>query len=301
MDMELRPDTEQGSVTHALTIDVEEWFHAENMRPVAPPDAWARLERRLQPTVERMLALLDRRGVKATFFILGEAAASVPQVVRDIAARGHEIACHGWSHDLVYRQSPELFRSETHRAKVLLEDLSGHAVHGYRASTFSIVTRSLWALDVLADEGFTYDSSIAPLRHDRYGIADAPTAPHARQLAGGREIAEFPVSFGHLLGKRFPVGGGFFRLFPLAWTRRALAGYARRGRPAMLYLHPWEVDPEPPRVTGLPRANRFRHYARLATTERKLDRLLATTAFGTMADALRRNLKEPDPTCSSRS
>jgi len=301
MNMEIRPDAEQGRVTHALTIDVEEWFHAENMRPVAPPEAWPRLERRVRPTVDRLLALLERRRVKATFFILGEAAASAPQVVKEIASAGHEVACHGWSHDLVYRQSPEVFRSETRRAKALLEDLSGHTVRGYRASTFSIVERSLWALDILEEEGFAYDSSIAPLRHDRYGIADAPAEPHLRQLEGGRVIAEFPVSFGRLLGKRFPVGGGFFRLFPLAWTRRALAAHARRGRPAMLYLHPWEVDPAPPRVGGLPRANRFRHYARIATTERKLDLLLASMPFGTMADALRRSLGSKEPSCSSRS
>jgi len=276
---------------HALTIDVECWYHAENMRPIAPPSAWAGMPSHLATNVARVLDVLDRHGVRGTFFVLGSAAEREPDVVRAIAARGHEIACHGWSHELVYRQAPEVFRNETRRARRFLQDLSGQRVDGYRASTFSITERSLWALDILDEEGFRYDSSIAPLRHDRYGIADAPAAPHVRGA-----LAEFPVSFGRLLGKRVPVGGGFFRLLPLRWTRRALAGYAARGLPGMLYLHPWEFDPAPPVATGrLPRLNRFRHYARLATTLPKLDRLLADTAFTTMAAALDQSVPEEAP------
>ncbi len=271
------------ALRHALTIDVESWYHAENMRPVAPPATWDRLETRLARNVDVLLGLFDRHGVKATFFVLGDAANREPLVVRAIAARGHEIACHGWSHELVYRQSPEAFREETRRAKRLLEDLAQAPVNGYRASTFSIVERSLWALDVLAEEGFLYDSSIAPVRHDRYGIPGSPRAPHDRTLKSGATIKEFPVSCGSLLGVRLPVGGGFFRLLPLSWTRRALA---TRRAPGTIYLHPWEFDPDQPRPAGLPPLRRFRHYVGIGTALGKLDRLLGAVGFTTMADAL---------------
>jgi len=277
-------------IRHALTIDVENWYHAENMRPVAPPIAWGRLESRLDRNMALVLDLLDHHSVKGTFFVLGSAAERAPAVVRDIARRGHEVACHGWSHELVYRQTPEQFRAETRRAKALLEDLAGCAVLGYRASTFSVVERSLWALDVLAEEGFIYDASIAPVRHDRYGIPDAPRDPHVRELAGGRRLAEFPVSTGRLLGWRFPVGGGFFRLFPLGFVRRALREHEERDRPAGVYLHPWEFDPAQPRQKGIGALSAFRHYARLESTYPKLDRLLGEFAFTTMVDVLREHL-----------
>jgi len=271
---------------HAFTVDVEDWYHVENLRPVAPREHWDEFTPRLEANQERLLALLEHHGIKATFFVLGVAARRHPAVVRRIVEAGHELACHGWSHELIYRQSPELFREETRRAKGFLEDTAGVAVAGYRASTFSIVTRSLWALDVLAEEGFSYDSSIAPLRHDRYGIPDAPENPHRRTLSGGRELAEFPVSFMRTLAGRLPLGGGFFRLFPLRWAVRAFDRYAARGAPAMIYIHPWEIDPGQPRVEGLKGLRRFRHYARIAKTYDKLDRLFSQVKFTTMRAAL---------------
>jgi polysaccharide deacetylase family protein (PEP-CTERM system associated) len=273
------------ALRHALTVDVECWYHAENLRPAAPRSAWDGLETRVAGSTELLLDLFDRRGVKATFFVLGDAAAREPGVVRSIAARGHEVACHGWSHELVYRQTPEVFRDETRRAKALLEDLAGTAVTGYRASTFSIVERSLWALDILAEEGFLYDSSIAPVRHDRYGIPSSPRAPHLRTLRGGATITEFPVSCGSLMGLRLPVGGGFFRLLPLGWTRRALAS---RNTPGTIYLHPWEFDPGQPRPAGLGALNRFRHYVGIGKALGKLDALLQALPFGPMSEALAR-------------
>lgn len=271
------------AVRHALTIDVECWYHAENLRPVAPVADWDRLETRVARNVDLLLDLFARRGVKATFFVLGDAAQREPGVVRAIAAQGHEVACHGWSHELIYRQTPEVFRAETRRAKAFLEDLAGAPVAGYRASTFSIVERSLWALDVLAEEGFLYDSSIAPVRHDRYGIPSCPRAPHPRPVRNGGSITEFPVSCGSLLGWRLPVGGGFFRLLPLGWTRRALASMAS---PGTIYLHPWEFDPGQPRPAGLPALNRFRHYVGVGKALGKLDALLQALPFGTMSEAL---------------
>jgi polysaccharide deacetylase family protein (PEP-CTERM system associated) len=271
------------AMRHALTIDVECWYHAENLRPVAPPADWDRLETRIARSTDQLLDLFDRRGVKATFFVLGDAARREPEVVRSIAACGHEVACHGWSHELVYRQAPEVFRDETRRAKAFLEDLSGAAVTGYRASTFSIVDRSLWALDILAEEGFLYDSSIAPVRHDRYGIPSSPRAPHLRPLRNGTTITEFPVSCGSLLGWRLPVGGGFFRLLPLGWTRKALASSRT---PGTIYLHPWEFDAGQPRPSGLPALNRFRHYVGVGKSLGKLDGLLQALPFAPMSDVL---------------
>ncbi|MHC4492486.1 MAG: polysaccharide deacetylase family protein, partial [Planctomycetota bacterium] len=180
---------------HALTVDVEDWYHVENLRRAVPSERWSGMDARLDGNVDRLLALFSEHGVRATFFILGAAAERHPRVVRRIAEAGHEVASHGWSHDLIYRQDRETFREETRRSKALLEDLAGAAVEGYRASTFSITERSLWALDILAAEGFSYDSSIAPLRHDRYGIPGAPVEPHLRKLESGRTLAEFPVSF----------------------------------------------------------------------------------------------------------
>lgn len=277
---------------HALTIDVEDWYHVENYRRVVPPAQWSAQTARLEGNVERLLELFANHDVQATFFVLGAAAERHPDVVRRIAAAGHEVASHGWSHDLIYRQDQETFREETRRSKNLLEDLAQQTVEGYRASTFSITNRSLWALDILAEEGFSYDSSIAPLRHDRYGIVDAPLAPHRRQLANGRTLVEFPVSFFSVLGCRMPLGGGFFRLFPLRWITKAFANYAAQGMPAGFYLHPWELDPDQPRVSGLGLVPRFRHYVNLKRTHGKLDRLLKEVSFTTMRDALATALPE---------
>jgi len=276
-----------GTTTHALTIDVEDWYHVENLRDRIPPERWNEQEPRLERNVERLLSILEDGGTRATFFILGLAARRHPGIVRSIHDAGHEIGCHGWSHQLVYRQSPAEFREETRRAKRFLEELCGDAVRGYRASTFSITDQSLWALDILAGEGFEYDSSIAPLRHDRYGIPSAPQQPHRRELADGRSILEFPVCFGRLLRQRVPLGGGFFRLLPAAWTMGTLRAYEKRGSGGMIYLHPWEFDPDQPRVDGLGALRRFRHYTGLRTTEAKLRRVLESFRFGTMYETLR--------------
>jgi len=273
-------------MAHALTVDVEDWFHVENLRPVIAPSEWPAQESRLERNMARLLDLFDRCGAKCTFFVLGQAVQAYPGVVKEIVARGHELACHGWSHELIYRQAPDQFRAETRQAKAMLEDLGGCQVRGYRASTFSITERSLWALEILAEEGFTYDSSIAPLHHDRYGIPNERKEPHVRELENGKSILEFPVSILHAMGLDFPLGGGFFRLFPLSWTSKSLRRYEARNQPAMLYLHPWEIDPDQPRVRGLKWTNRLRHYARLGSTAPKLRRLLETHAWSTMADAL---------------
>jgi polysaccharide deacetylase family protein (PEP-CTERM system associated) len=277
------------AIVNALTVDVEDYFHVSALAGAIPRDTWGSRESRVEANVRRLLAVLDEAGARATFFVLGWVAERHPGLVREIAACGHEIACHGYSHRLVYDQPREEFREETLRAKTLLEDLAGCAVLGYRAASYSIVRRSLWALDVLVELGFAYDSSIFPVRHDRYGIPGAERLPHRIATPGGKEIVEWPLSTAKVLGATLPVaGGGYFRLLPYWLTRWGLSRINRReAKPFIFYLHPWEIDPAQPRV----RANglsRLRHYTNLHKCEDRLRRLLREFSFGTAREGLAR-------------
>ena len=236
---------------------------------------------------QKLLAIFEQFDVRGTFFVLGWVAERHPQLVRDIAARGHEIACHGYSHRLVYEQSPEEFYAETLRAKNLLEEITGSAVVGYRAASYSIVRESLWALDILVELGFAYDSSIFPVRHDRYGIPNAERVPHRLATLNGKSIVEWPLATARILGCRLPVaGGGYFRLLPYWLSRWGLASINRRElQPFIFYLHPWEVDPEQPRVSAS-WLSRFRHYTNLGKCEERLRRLLGEFRFGAAIDGL---------------
>jgi polysaccharide deacetylase family protein (PEP-CTERM system associated) len=271
----------------ALSVDVEDYFHAEALSGVIERRQWDELPRRFERNTQRMLDLLDEHGVSATFFVLGWVAQRAPGLVKEIERRGHEVGCHGMSHQLVYKQQPAEFRAETLAAKRLLEDLTGAPVSGYRAASYSIVSRSLWALDVLLEIGFRYDSSIFPVRHDLYGMPGARRGPHRLATEGGGEITEFPPTTFRLLGQNVPVaGGGYFRLYPYALTRFLLRRVvSREKRPLMFYIHPWEIDPEQPRVAvrGL---SRFRHYNNLEICERRLRALLGDFAFGSVAAVL---------------
>lgn len=274
-------------ITNALTVDVEDYFHAAALASSIPRDTWTTRESRVVANTCKLLAILDQFHVRATFFVLGWVAERFPQLVRDVAACGHEVACHGYSHSLVYEQSPAEFREETVRAKSLLEDITGSAVLGYRAASYSIVRESLWALDILAELGFAYDSSIFPVRHDRYGIPGANRIPHRMSTLGRNAIVEWPLTTASVLGLGLPVaGGGYFRLLPYWLTRWGLASINRRERrPFIFYLHPWEIDPAQSRVStsGL---SRFRHYTNLDKCEERLRRLLGDFRFGTARDAL---------------
>jgi polysaccharide deacetylase family protein (PEP-CTERM system associated) len=274
------------SVQNAFTIDVEDYFHVSALAPAIPRARWSEMEYRCEDNVARLLAMLEERGVHGTFFILGWVAERSPQLIRDIARAGHEIACHGWSHELIYKQTPEVFRAETQRSKLLLEDLIGARVDGYRAASFSIVKSSLWALDILIELGFTYDSSVFPVRHDRYGIPDAPRAPYLIDAPSGGKLLEFPMSVASVGGLSLPVsGGGYFRIFPYWVNKAGLSQINRSGRPFVFYLHPWEIDAGQPRVNaGL--LSTFRHYTNLGRCERRLRQLLADFRFGTMRDVL---------------
>ena len=275
------------SATNALTVDVEDYFHVAALAPNIHRDSWASRESRVVGNTQKLLAIFEQFDVRGTFFVLGWVAERHPQLVRDIAARGHEIACHGYSHRLVYEQSPEEFYAETLRAKNLLEEITGSAVVGYRAASYSIVRESLWALDILVELGFAYDSSIFPVRHDRYGIPNAERVPHRLATLNGKSIVEWPLATARILGCRLPVaGGGYFRLLPYWLSRWGLASINRReSQPFIFYLHPWEVDPEQPRVSAS-WLSRLRHYTNLGKCEERLRRLLGEFRFGGARDGL---------------
>ncbi|HTK92385.1 MAG TPA: XrtA system polysaccharide deacetylase [Verrucomicrobiae bacterium] len=271
---------------NALTFDVEEYFHAEAFAGVLGPEEWPTLESRVTRSTERLLDILDRERVRATFFVLGWVAERHPGLVREIASLGHEIACHGYGHRMIQHLSRPDFERDVTRAKRALEDAIGRPVLGYRAPTFSIMRATLWSLDVLVEAGFRYDSSIFPVVHDRYGIPDAPRFPHRLKAPSGAEITEFPMSTVTLLGRRLPVaGGGYFRLFPYRVTRRAIARINGERQPAMVYLHPWEIDPDQPRIPVGP-LTRFRHLVNVGKTESRLRRLLAELSFAPAAEVL---------------
>jgi polysaccharide deacetylase family protein (PEP-CTERM system associated) len=274
-------------VTNAFTIDVEDYYHVSALASAIPRNTWGERESRVAASTDRLLAMLDEKRIKGTFFVLGWVADKVPQLVRRIASLGHEVACHGYSHELIYRQTPAVFAEETRRSKSLLEDLTGLPVIGYRAASFSITPRSRWALDTLIEQGFAYDSSIFPVRHDRYGMPGAERAPGFVHAPSGGRIAEFPMSTAAFGPVRVPVsGGGYFRLLPYWFTRAGLRSINEtEGLPFTFYLHPWEIDSEQPRVkTGL--VSRFRHYTNLAKCEGRLRQLLGDFRFTTMRNVL---------------
>ena len=272
---------------NAFTVDVEDYFQVAALAPAIPRDTWPQREYRVESNTERLLALLAERGVHGTFFVLGWVAERSPGLVRRIAAAGHEVACHGYSHELIYRQSRQEFRDEAARAKGLLEDAIGQAVHGYRAASFSIIRDTLWALDDLIDLGFRYDSSIFAIRHDRYGIPDASPVPGRVTAPSGRSILEFPMAPANFFGLKIPVtGGGYFRIFPYRLTLAGLRRINAAGRPFAFYLHPWEIDPGQPRI-AVGMLSRFRHYTNLERCQERLRRLLGEFAFCPMEQLLR--------------
>ena len=277
--------------SHLLSFDVEEYFQVEAAaRSGVTPQDWPAYPRRLAPAVDRLLQALADHGVSATFFVLGWVGREEPAIVRRIAEAGHEVASHGMTHRMLRHLTPEAFRQDLRESRHLLEDLAGRPVRGYRAPTFSITHRTAWALDVLAEKGYEYDSSVFPIRHDRYGVPDAPTIPHHARGPGGGIILEIPPLTLRLAGANWPVGGGgYLRLLPRRLPARALRHADRRDAPGMLYLHPWELDPDQP-VVPMSRFSRFRHRVGLRRAEGKLRWLLGRFRFTSVArqlDALR--------------
>jgi polysaccharide deacetylase family protein (PEP-CTERM system associated) len=266
---------------HAFTIDVEDWFDGIPIAPSEKRDA----ERRLHVGMDVLRALLDERSVRGTFFILGPVALEQAELVRSLVSDGHEIGCHGWSHDLLYSMTPERFRRETADAKSAIEDVSGAEVTAYRAAYFSITERSLWAFEVLAELGFRCDSSVFPVRNWRYGIPDFDPAPGHVETPAGR-VFEFPLSVVDYPGRRVAAtGGAYFRIYPYALSRSHVRRLEREGRPVVFYLHPWELDPGHPRVPFHWKA-RLTHYWNLGSTRGRLERLLADFAFAPLGKVM---------------
>jgi polysaccharide deacetylase family protein (PEP-CTERM system associated) len=268
-------------VVNAMTVDVEDWFQVQAFADRIPRTAWDGCTRRVEANVDRILGIFDAAGVRATFFTLGWIAERHPAMVRRIVAAGHELASHGWEHVRADTQDPATFRSDVERTRLTLEDIGGVPVVGYRAATFSIGAGNQWAFQVLADAGYLYSSSINPIRHDLYGMPDAPRTPFRPE---GGALWEIPMTTVAAFGRNWPCsGGGFFRLLPYELYRRGLAGVNRRERLAgVFYFHPWEIDPDQPRVAGAGWKSRVRHYTNLSRMQGKLERVLRAFAWDRM-------------------
>jgi len=274
-------------VVNALSVDVEEYYHGMEFEAAVPEAERHLLPSRVESSVDRVLDLLAQTGVQATFFIVGQLAVAHPSMVRRIAERGHEIACHSDRHELVSRQSPKAFRADIQRAKACLEDLCGEAVLGYRAPNYSIGPQQSWAYDCLLEAGFQYDSSIYPIIHDRYGQPQAPRFPYEIRRHGDLQLIEFPIATRRWLGLNLPIGGGgYFRLLPTALIRRGIRHVNTHEQHAvMFYFHPWELDPDQPRPP-MPWHHRFRHYVNLTHMPVKLLELFEHTRFAPASQVL---------------
>lgn len=281
---------------NALTIDVEDYFHVMAFSRQIRPQDWDHFPRRVDTNTNRLLEILAERKVFATFFILGWVADKCPDLVRRIDQLGHTVGCHGYSHQAIYDGSPHDFRRDVRRAKAVIENLLGQHVASYRAPSYSITSKTSWALTVLAEEGFEYDSSIFPISHDLYGIPNAPRFPYLKVLADGRTIKEFPPSTLRFCGTNFPIaGGGYLRLLPYGVTAAAIRILNNREKqPAMVYLHPWEIDPDQPRIDSS-WLSRFRHYQNLKSTEKKLKYLLSDFSFASMEQVLAERALDVQP------
>jgi polysaccharide deacetylase family protein (PEP-CTERM system associated) len=260
---------------NAMTIDVEDYFQVSAFEPHIPRAQWDRLECRVERNLDVILQLLQDHQAHATFFTLGWIAERYPALVRRIVAGGHELASHGFSHGRASEQSRSEFAQDVRAAKRLLEDTSGVAVKGYRAPSFSIGTANLWALDCLAEEGYAYSSSIYPIRHDHYGMPDAPRFAH--RVGAGQRLLEIPVTTVRVLNRNLPAGGGgYFRLLPYTVSKWCMRRVNRTdGRPCVFYFHPWEIDADQPRQQGIGMKTRFRHYVNLSRMRARIERLLA--------------------------
>jgi len=274
------PATDIARLCNALTVDVEDWFQVGAFEHVIRRDQWNDCAHRFEANTDRVLDLFARHSVVGTFFILGWVAERAPGLIRRIAAAGHEVASHGYDHRRVFTMTADEFRADLRKSKALLEDAGGVPVSGYRAPSFSVDGRNCWAHAVLAEEGYAYSSSVAPIAHDHYGWPDAPRFAF-RPLADA-DLIEVPVTTASFAGRRFAAaGGGFFRLLPYAVSRWAIAQVNRQGEAAMTYFHPWEIDPGQPRISA-PLKSRLRHYTNLVRMEGKIERLIGDFAWGRM-------------------
>lgn len=286
-----------GETINAMTVDVEDWFQVSVLRNKIRFEDWHRQECRIQRNIDRILTLFSEHKVKGTFFVLGWIAEHFPQVVKDIKAEGHEIGCHSYAHKVIFEHSREDFVEDLHRSTALIEDLTGNPIEFYRAPSWSITRDSLWALEVLVERGFKYDSSLFPVRHDLYGIEDVPRFPFYMEFVNGGKITEFPPSTLRIAGNNVPfAGGGYLRLFPYTFVKQGIRSLNRKGHPVVFYFHPWEIDPGQPRV-DIKGLSKIRHYTNLEETENRLRDLVKSFKFSTLSDVMRQapiTLRWPD-------
>jgi polysaccharide deacetylase family protein (PEP-CTERM system associated) len=270
---------------HHFTVDVEEYFQVSAFEPSVRRESWGGFESRVERSVSQLLELLGISGAQATFFVLGWTAERSPHVVRQIAEAGHEVASHGWDHRRIDDQTPDEFRTSVRRSKSVLEELTGRSVQGFRAPNFSIVPGSEWALDVLVEEGYAYDSSLFPVRRPGYGYPNGVRDPHWLQRPSGR-LAEVPPATLRRFGLNLPAAGGaYFRLLPYGVVRAAIKDFEVRGVPATFYIHPWELDPDQPRL-DVSWLTRLRHYGGLRNTASRVRRLLREFRFRPIASTV---------------
>lgn len=273
-DEEEMAGTAPSAITGAMTVDVEDYFQVAAFAGQVKREDWERLPCRVERNLDTILGMFADHGVTATFFTLGWIAERYPQAIRRIVSGGHELASHGYEHEKVHTQDPETFRKDIRRTKGILEEIGSQPVKGYRAASFSIDERSLWAFDILAEEGYDYSSSVYPIKHDHYGMPDA--SRFAYRPSDKHRLLEVPISTVNLFNRNIPSGGGgYFRLLPYGFSRWALRRIAEKDRkPVVFYFHPWEIDPDQPRVGGIPLRSRFRHYVNLNIMERRLRAIL---------------------------
>ena len=274
---------------NAMTVDVEDYFQVSAFDPYVDRSSWHKFESRVEANTDRILSLFSEHDVRGTFFTLGWVAEQFPSLLRRIADAGHEIASHGWDHRMVTRLSLEEFATDIRKAKDVLENTSGQRVYGYRAPSYSFTKMNDWAHSVLAQEGYTYSSSVAPIKHDLYGIPDAPRFVHSREEGS---VIELPITTTRFLGRNIPCGGGgWFRLYPYQLSSWAINRVHKQDNErAIFYFHPWEIDPDQPRIDGLNLRTRFRHYQNLARMEPRVTQLLKDFQWGTMAEAFAKEL-----------
>ena len=281
-------------VTNAISIDVEDYFQVSGFEKCVSRKDWDLYPSRVVQNTRQLLAIFDRHKVRATFFVLGWVAEKYPFLVKEICAQGHELGSHSYWHRLIYTMTPDEFRDDLRRSIDILQEISGQKITSFRAPSFSITNQSLWALDILAEEGILHDSSVFPTRHDRYGIPNAPANIHTVETTANN-LWEFPMSVARWRRLSLPAsGGGYFRLYPYAVTRYLISRINRSGRPLMFYLHPWEIDPKQPIVKGPSILSRKRHRINLSKTETKLEKLLKDFSFAPMTHVLE-NQKEQTP------
>jgi polysaccharide deacetylase family protein (PEP-CTERM system associated) len=280
-------ENSKGSPAHILTVDVEDYFQVEAFSEQVSRADWERFPSRVDANTRRVLDLFDEHDAKGTFFIVGWVADKFPALVREIQARGHELACHSYWHRTIYSLTPEEFREDTRRAKQAIENAAGVAVSGYRAPSWSITRNSMWALQILAEEGFTYDSSIYPIHHDLYGVPGAQRFPYTFAWERGMKLREYPPATLRFMGTNLPVaGGGYLRIFPAAYNELAFRVFEQEpAQRVVVYLHPWEIDPEQPRIAGKLKS-RLRHYTQLRNMSRKVGRLLERYRFERFCDVV---------------